>query len=372
MNSRITPLDRVGESSLIDGPAHAQKAVVLIPAFQPEEILVDLVLSLRPMSFEAIIVIDDGSGPAGRALFDRLAILPQVHVLRHAVNLGKGAALKTGLNHALWRFPDCAGVVTADADGQHHPEDIGIVAEAMATRPGRLVLGVRRFEGVTPWRSRLGNTLTRLVFHALYGQKLIDTQTGLRGIPPGFIPTLLRIPSTGYEFELDMLVAARYSNTLLEQTPIRTIYRDGNRMSHFHPILDSLRIYAVLLRFFGISLLTTIVDGGLFMSVLTWSSVPLLAQCSGRLAALALNYRLNRRIVSFLAEHRERVWPRYLMGVCLGGAVSYCLLIALHQFLGFPIMAAKITAEAALFFVNFSLMRDFVFTSREPCSPARG
>ena len=66
-----------------------------------------------------------------RAIFEQAAQFPGVQVLRHAVNLGKGAALKTGINHALCAFPGLIGIVTADADGQHHPEDIERVAASL-------------------------------------------------------------------------------------------------------------------------------------------------------------------------------------------------------------------------------------------------
>ena len=76
----------------------------------------------------AIVLVDDGSGAVFRETFDQAAQFPGVQVLRHAVNQGKGAALKTGINHALCKFPGLTGIVTADADGQHHPEDIRRVA----------------------------------------------------------------------------------------------------------------------------------------------------------------------------------------------------------------------------------------------------
>ncbi len=105
---------------------------------------------------------------------------------------GEGAALKTGLNYALVKCRNLRGVVTADGDGQHHPDDIVHVAESLAPEGNALVLGVRGFSGRVPLRSRLGNDITRGLMHALVGQKLADTQTGLRGIPNRLIPHLLR------------------------------------------------------------------------------------------------------------------------------------------------------------------------------------
>src|ERR1041384_4525248 len=117
-------------------------AVILIPAYRPGETLSELVASLVERD-AAIVIVDDGSGPDFEPIFDRAASYPRVHLVRHCTNLGKGAALKTGLNHALVQFPACDGVVTADADGQHHPDDILAVAARLRANPGKLVLGAR-------------------------------------------------------------------------------------------------------------------------------------------------------------------------------------------------------------------------------------
>src|ERR1700676_1828863 len=97
--------------------------VLLIPAYRPSEVLPDLVTNLLTQDqfavIQSIIIVDDGSGPEFAPIFSQLEARPCVTILRHAVNLGKGAALKTGFNNFLLAFPDAAGVVTADADGQH-------------------------------------------------------------------------------------------------------------------------------------------------------------------------------------------------------------------------------------------------------------
>ena len=72
------------------------------------------------------------------------------------------------------------GAVTADSDGQHTAEDILRIMAVMDTSPGKLILGARTFDGTVPWRSRLGNRLTRFLIRRLYGLNIQDTQTGLR------------------------------------------------------------------------------------------------------------------------------------------------------------------------------------------------
>src|SRR6266567_695156 len=139
------------------GGANVPEVVVLIPAFNPGSSLLDTVEDLAGLGFRDFVVVNDGSRPASEWIFDRLAAREGCVVLRHAVNLGKGRALKTGLNHFLLHFPDRRGVVTVDADGQHTAKDAAAIACAMVERPQQLILGTRTFSGRVPWRSLVGN-----------------------------------------------------------------------------------------------------------------------------------------------------------------------------------------------------------------------
>jgi glycosyltransferase involved in cell wall biosynthesis len=219
---------------------------ILIPAYKPTLDLVSLVGSLRTKTDARIMIVDDGSGQHFQPIFNELAKLSHVFVLHHSVNLGKGAALKTGMNHIHWSWPEIASLITADADGQHHPDDILAVANRCKVEPSHLIMGVRGFSGDIPLRSKIGNRLTVVMVRLFAGIKLSDTQTGLRGIPRALVPGLLRMRAMGYEFELDMLLLAKKTQVSIGEVPIQTIYIDGNRSSHFSPFKDSLKIYSVL------------------------------------------------------------------------------------------------------------------------------
>src|SRR5262245_262878 len=108
---------------------------VVIPAYRPSPGLIDLVRALCEQFAPSIVIVDDGSGADYAEVFATVSEFPKVLVVRHAVNLGKGAALKTAINHVLCTFPKLTGIVTADADGQHHPEDIQRVADALMAQP---------------------------------------------------------------------------------------------------------------------------------------------------------------------------------------------------------------------------------------------
>lgn len=303
------------------------------------------------------MIVDDGSGPAFGPIFGSC----RATVLRHEKNLGKGAALRTGIAYALEHHPGCA-VVTADADGQHHPDDILAVARRVSERPDALILGCRGFDGEVPHRSRVGNLLSRIVFRLLMGQNLGDTQTGLRGIPSRLLPELAAMNSNGYEFEVDMLTAAKHLSVPLVEQRIRTIYAPGNPTSHFNPLRDSMRIGFVLARFTMLSLATAALDNLVFFLAIGLGAPA--AQLVARAAAVCVNYPLARRAVFLSKEPHSSTLARYLSLVAVSGWVSFEILRLIEHRLAWNVLDSKIAAESALFILNFWIQRDWVFVRR--------
>lgn len=234
---------------MTDEPA----TVVLVPAYQPGEHLLTFVTGLRDARPGVpVVVVDDGSDPASARVLDAARDLGCT-VLHHGQNRGKGAALRTGLRHIAAAYPS-SPVVCADADGQHHVADVLRVADhARAT--GHTVLGVRRFDGRVPLRSRAGNTATRLLFHAATGRPVRDTQTGLRAYPAQLLDWLGSVPGDGFEYEMNVLLRAVRAGHPIDEVVIETRYLQDNASSHFAAWHDSVRIYRPLLRFAASSLL---------------------------------------------------------------------------------------------------------------------
>lgn len=225
------------------------EVVVIIPAWQPDRRLTQLIAELQEAGVAHLVVVDDGSSPDTDAVFSDISAKGDVAVCRHEHNLGKGRALKTAFRHVLANLPGVRGVVTADADGQHLSADIVRVAQQLARTPDRAVLGVRSFTGNVPFRSRWGNALTRQIFALLTGHRVSDTQTGLRGLPMRMLPDLLTLPGDRYEYEMAALAhLCQARDGLPAEIPIQTVYLDGNRSSHFHLLRDSLRVYGALFR----------------------------------------------------------------------------------------------------------------------------
>jgi putative flippase GtrA len=338
-------------------------APILIPAYQPGPQLRILVEQLARAAVPLILIVDDGSGPECRQVFDDCCAFPAVRILRHSTNLGKGAAIKTGIGHVIEFFPDSPGVITADSDGQHDPNDILRVAQGLEENPDCLILGSREFYRGVPARSRIGNICTRVLVSVLVGRRIGDTQTGLRGIPRRMLARLMDLRSNGYEFELDMLIACKHHGCGIVEERIRTIYEPGNATSHFDPLRDSMRIVFVLFRLSILSLLTATLDNAVFYFAYRGTGAILTSQIIGRLVAICFNYSLARNAVFLSREAHRVLLPKYLLLVIASGAASYGLIRLLTHALPISPIVAKIGAESLLFIANFVIQRDFVFTS---------
>jgi putative flippase GtrA len=340
--------------------------VTLIPAYKPGSAMIALVRELSASETVAILVVNDGSGREYDPIFEKAASIPKVTVLNNVVNLGKGAALHLGFNHAACRYPDCAGIVTADADGQHLLADILNVARNLEKNSRTLIMGCRNFDdGDVPLRSRFGNVITRHVLRFFLGYSLRDTQTGLRGVPMDLIPNILRIKSRGYEFELEMLILCKKINYKILEVDIQTVYLENNKSSHFNPIFDSMRIYFTLLRFSMVALISAVIDYLIFVvSYLFGASVPL-SQINARAVSMLFNYAaVKKTVFNSNLSHRE-VFPKYLALVVISGLFSYGMIIMLMTRLSFNVILAKMVAESLVFFANFSIQRDLIYNAKE-------
>lgn len=216
-------------------------SIIVIPAYQPDKRLPELIERLRARGFERVIVVDDGSGHKQRVHVDACLDMG-AQVVRHAVNQGKGRALKTGVNRAMLLWPG-AGVVTADADGQHTLEDIEKLDAALTRFPTSMILGVRDISRM-PLRSRAGNTITRFVHALCTGTDVRDTQTGLRAFPGALLPMLFGVHGERYEYEMAVLMDLPKKGAGIAEVPIQTIYLEENRSSHFDTVKDSAKVYA--------------------------------------------------------------------------------------------------------------------------------
>ena len=343
---------------------------IVIPSYEPDEKLLRLVQTLKMAGFSQIIVVDDGSEDKGyQELFAKVQEAGCV-VLHHAVNLGKGRALKTAFNHCIYHYPEALGCVTIDSDGQHTVPDMIACMESLCANPQSLVLGARNFneEGI-PLRSSFGNKTTSRVMKALTGLSISDTQTGLRAIPMAFMRELMEEKGERFEFETNMLLAAKESKRAIVEVPIQTIYIEENKTSHFHPIRDSIKIYAIFFKFIVSSLSSSIVDLVLF-SVFLWllgektygmfSSI-MLATILARILSAIYNFTVNYKVVFKSHDNAGAAIVKYAILAVFIMLASGFLVENLYALLAIPEVLIKIPVDVILFLVSFWVQREVVY-----------
>jgi len=341
--------------------------VALIPTYEPDEHLIEVVDALARHGFECVVV-DDGSGPGYASLLAGLS--PDTVLLGYGENRGKGAALKLGLGYIQAHYPQDSVIVTVDGDGQHAPADALRCAEAAKDNPDAMVLGCRDFSGGdVPLRSRIGNLVTRIVFRLVSGLDVSDTQTGLRAFSARLVPRMLQISGQRYEYEMNELFDCVEDGVKICEVPVRTIYLDGNRRSHFRAGMDSLLIYRGIVKFVASSFASFLVDFSLFAVLSTLmaglgTTGALVANVAARLVSATVNYNINRLYVFGSTEGVYQTAVRYALLACFI-LLANTLALQFALSLGIAAIPAKPCVEVMLFLSSWVLQNRVVFPRKE-------
>lgn len=209
---------------------------VLIPTYNNDKTLhrvIDGVLTYT----NQIIIIDDGSTDQTANILKAYPKLNQIHFSK---NKGKGKALREGFKKALTLGYDYA--ITIDSDGQHYPDDIPVFVEALKKDKHTLFIGSRNMEhDSVPKGSSFGNKFSNFWFWAETGIKLTDTQSGFRLYPLNPI-SKIKFYTNKFEFEIEVIVKAAWKGVEVKNIPIKVLYDEEERVSHFRPIKDFTRI----------------------------------------------------------------------------------------------------------------------------------
>ena len=347
------------------------KVAVLIPALNPNEALLSYVDELIDAGFQNIIVIDDGSRDEYRYIFSAISDKPGCSVLKHVVNLGKGRALKTGINHYLATKKDEIGLISVDSDGQHLCKDVVRVAKEMEEKNG-VFLGCRNFslQNVPP-KSKFGNKLTRVLFRFLYGMKISDTQTGLRGFSNEILAEFLDLSGERFEYETNVLIAISRRHIPLYEVPIETVYVNNNSETHFNPIRDSVKIYRVLfgeflgysigaLSSFGVDIVAFYLLSMLFGSFQNTEMI-LIATFGARFLSSVYNYFINCKYVFKSKEKPVRTILKYYTLCVVQTCCSAMLLSLINRYIAFSLVGMKIVVDTVLFLASFQIQKHWVF-----------
>ena len=296
-----------------------KNVIVVLPSLNPDDRMPRTVEGMLAAGFQEVVVVNDGSDEQHLHQFEKAAAFPGVTVLRHEVNRGKGRGLKTAFQWILENRPEALGVVTADGDGQHLPEDALRCAEEMVRLKDHVIIGARDFlQPHVPKKNRMGNRITSFVFKILVGMNLSDTQTGLRAIPRQRMQQFLETEGERFEYETNMLLDMKSKHIPFAEVKIQTIYDEENYTTHFNPLKDSWKIYKPILKFAAGGLGSALLDILVFTIFNAWvfrsmenSMRIFLSTAIARLISSFVNYSFNRGAVFKSSDSMGKTVVRY-------------------------------------------------------------
>ncbi|MBE6017429.1 MAG: glycosyltransferase [Lachnospiraceae bacterium] len=369
------------------------KTAIIMPVLNPDHKMTDFLDSLLEAGFKDIIIVNDGSKAETVHHFEEAAKHPEVTVLTHEVNRGKGAGLKTAFSYLAANRPDIDGAVTVDGDGQHDVNSINNCLAKFETDPHAMVIGGRDFDDPSvPPRSKAGNKISRVVYRFACGIKLNDTQTGLRVIPAEYFEKFSTLKGDRYEYETNMLIALVNMNIPYTEVPIKTIYIDDNASSHFNTFKDSFKIYKLVLanffKFILASISSWLVDIGFFaltglildkfFPAVSTGYLHLLYDVSlrviictvvARVISSFFNFMINRKTVFKSTDNfGSTVGRYYILAVCQLLASMLLVDLFADKLLGIKgalQTVVKCVVDLILFLVSYNIQRKWVFKNKK-------
>jgi len=188
------------------------------------------------------IVVNDGSSDETK----RVASENGAQLLEHPLNLGKGAALRTGFQYILQKGYQV--VITLDADGQHDPSEIPSLLKIFQSVNPDILIASRSAEfGKMTFLRRFWNRLGVKAVARLCHSDITDSQSGFRLIRTEVLKAV-DLSTSRFETELELLIKACKKGFGVLSVPIKTQKVDGTGSSHFRPVIDTWLVCKIFLR----------------------------------------------------------------------------------------------------------------------------
>lgn len=329
--------------------------IALIPTYEPDEHLIKLVKDLKKNNY-IVIIVNDGSDSSYNHVFSQIE---DATILGYKINHGKGYALKYGLKYIKENYPEFI-VVTLDSDGQHTVKDANKLYDYILNNPNDLVLGKRLRSSKTPLRSRIGNSITKLIYYITTGVRIYDTQTGLRSFSNSLVNLMLKIPGNRFEYEMNVLLICPINCVKIHEIEIETIYIDNNSKSHFKTIKDSIKIYKQILIFSLSSIISFIIDYILFILFNIIFNKTIISNILARLISATFNYSFNKEIVFKSKKNHLKAALEYIL---LASVILFLNVVVLQLLLSIGInkYIAKILTEMILFIFSWFIQKKVIF-----------
>ena len=226
------------DKSLLEHKIKSLKICVIIPTYNNERTLkrvIDGVLEIT----DDLIVINDGATDSTSRILKKYTDITQIYLPK---NKGKGNALRVGFKKAEELGYEFS--ITIDSDGQHYPEDIAVFVNQLEfeTNKNILLIGSRNMnQEAVPGGSSFGNKFSNFWYKVETGIQLKDTQSGFRLYPLKEL-NKIKFYTSKFEFEIENIVKAAWKGIIVKNVPVKVLYDEQERVSHFRPFKDFARI----------------------------------------------------------------------------------------------------------------------------------
>lgn len=210
------------------------KAIAIIPCYNEEKTIAEVIKKTKK-HVNKVIVINDGSTDKTEKKAKKADF-----ILTHVVNMGKGLALKTGIEAAIKKKANI--IITLDGDMQHNPDDIPKLINKIK-KGADIVIGSRELDKNMPLNLKFGNWFLYKTFKTLFKANIHDTQSGFRAFKAAIYPKL-KWTASGYAVETEMLINLNKNNLKYKEIPIKTVYEDKYKGTS---IIDGIKIFLSML-----------------------------------------------------------------------------------------------------------------------------
>ena len=358
----------------------SRKSVIIILTLNPSEKIIEYVDNLIENDFKKIIIVNDGSKTECTDIYKKLKEKNECIILNHYISLGKGRTTKDALNYYMSEIEtiEYNGVITINYDDNYLVEDIIKVDEAISKASDRLVLGTHDFsQKDVSKKSLIKNKTISLTLKFLYGKKIIDTQTGLRGIPNKLIPSCLYVQGEGYEYDTGIIIESIKNRIKIVDVIIKGGYGNNRENSKSYSIKDFFMTYYILFSIFFkysiSSLMAALVDlcgFVIFSELLSYISISneveiLLATIMARIISSFVNYKLNKIMVFSMKESSKTAFFKYYILIFIQMLCSAGFVMLVNKVVSSTVIS-KVIVDTVLFFLSYHVQRIFIFKNKKP------
>lgn len=231
------------------------KLSIIVPVFNEEKTIQEIIkqiatVSLKPIQKEIIIVNDGSTDATKKNLLAIKSKIPSLIYLEHKKNIGKGAAIATGIKKATGSY-----ILVQDADLEYNPKFIPHLLKPVLKKEGIVVYGTRldrlphmNQEERTPLflMHFLGNRFLSLLVSIFYGTWLTDIETGYKLLPKKIFQEF-KLTSQGFDFEAEVTVKLLKNKYTIIEVPIKTNPRDYSAGKKLQTVPEGIKALGIII-----------------------------------------------------------------------------------------------------------------------------